>query len=294
MTLSVRCEVLTSAPDELGEGPVWLPARRALLRVDINAPAIVLRDRRTEGEQRRPMADRTGFALPCADGALIAGVGVQLVRLEDLDGSAQTLATLDEPAHANRFNDAACDPDGRLWAGTMSLARTPGVAALYRVEPGGAPEVALAGATISNGLDWNLDATCLYYVDSTTQRVDAIDFDVDRGRLGRRRAFVRIAPDDGLPDGLCVDAEGGVWIALFGGGAIRRYRPDGRLDAHIPLPVRHPTSLAFGGADLSELYVTTSRHLLTAAERRAEPQAGALLRLIPGARGRPTHVFGAS
>jgi sugar lactone lactonase YvrE len=176
----------------------------------------------------------------------------------------------------------------------MSLARTPGVAALYRVEPGGAPEVALAGATISNGLDWNLDATCLYYVDSTTQRIDAIDFDVDRGRLGRRRAFVRIAAEHGLPDGLTVDAEGGVWVALFGGGAIRRYRPDGGLDAHVPLPVRHPTSLAFGGADLSELYVTTSRHLLNADERRAEPQAGALLRLLPGVRGRPSHVFGAA
>lgn len=287
MTLSMQAEVVAADRDELGEGPVWLASRQALLRVDINAPAVVL------GEVRRRMPDRTGFAVPCADGGFVAGVGVQLVRLADLDASAETLATLDEPASTNRFNDAACDPAGRLWAGTMSMQRTPGVAALYRIEPGGAPKPALAGATISNGLDWDLDATRLYYVDSTTQRIDAIDFDVDRGRLGRRRAFARIDAGDGLPDGLTVDADGGVWVALFGGGAIRRYRPDGRLDAHIALPVRHPTSLAFGGADLGELYVTSSRHLLNAEQRRQAPDAGALLRLRPGVQGRSANVFGA-
>jgi len=211
-----------------------------------------------------------------------------------LDEGERLLAAVDEPADLNRFNDALCDARGRLWAGTMSMTRAPGAAALYRLEPGGRMEVAVGGATISNGLDFNLDATRLYYVDSTTQRIDAIDFDLDRGRLGRRRAFARIDPADGLPDGLCVDADGGVWIALFGGGALRRYRPDGTLEAHLPLPVRFPTSLAFGGPGLRDLYVTSSRHLLSATEREAEPLAGSLLRLRPGVAGRAAQAFGSA
>lgn len=290
MTVSMHAEILQCGHDELGEGPVWLPGTEQLLRVDIHGGAIIARER--SGHERRcRLDDRVGFAVPTTAGGLVAGAGLELVLLADLTGPAQRIGVVDEPASSNRFNDAACDPAGRLWAGTMSMTRTPGAAALYRVLPGGAPEVALAHATISNGLDWDLDATRLYYIDSTTQRIDAIDFDVDRGALGRRRPFAHVDPADGLPDGLCVDAEGGVWVALFGGSAVRRYLPDGRLDAHVPLPVRHPTSVAFGGPDLRELYVTSSRHLLDAGQRRAEPAAGSLLRLEPGVRGRRTHAF---
>jgi sugar lactone lactonase YvrE len=276
------------AADQLGEGPVWLPGSARLLRVDIHAPAIVVRDVAAGSEQRRPTSEHVGFALPAAGGGLVAGVGRELVRLADLDAAPVVIAAVEPDRTHNRFNDAAVDAHGRLWAGTMSTTRSAGTAALYRLVGGGTPEIALAGATISNGLDWNLDATRLYYIDSLTQRVDAIDFDLDRGRLGKRRPFAMIDPADGLPDGLCVDAEGGVWIALFGGGAIRRYRPDGTLEAHVPLPVTNPTSLAFGGPELRDLYVTSARHRLTPAQLAAEPLAGSLLRLQPGVRGRPS------
>ncbi len=234
-------------------------------------------------ERRRALGAPVGFAVPVAGGGLLAGAGRTLVRLASLDAEPERLAEVERGRTRNRFNDAACDPCGRLWAGTMSTTREPGAAALYRLEPGGEPAVALAGATVSNGLDWNLDATRLYYVDSVTQRIDAIHYDVDRGRLGTRRRFATIEPRDGLPDGLCVDAEGGIWLALFGGGAIRRYRPDGALDAHIPLPVTHPTSVAFGGEDLADLYVTSARR---------DARGGSLLRLRPGVRGRPATRFG--
>jgi sugar lactone lactonase YvrE len=288
ITLSMNVTVDARAADQLGEGPVWLPRCAQLLRVDIHAPAIVVRDVGSGSEQRRPTSDHVGFALPATGGGLIAGVGRELVQLADLDAEPVAIAAVEPDRPRNRFNDAAVDAHGRLWAGTMSTTREPGTAALYRLVPGGAPELAIAGATISNGLDWNLDATRLYYIDSTTQRVDAIDFDLDRGRLGRRRPFAVIDPADGLPDGLCVDAEGGVWIALFGGGAIRRYRPDGTLDAHVPLPLTNPTSLAFGGPELRDLYVTSARHRLTPAQLAGEPLAGSLLRLRPGVSGRPT------
>ena len=279
-------EIAAPAVDELGECPVWLHATQQLLRVDIHAPAIVLRS--AGSERRRAVAAPVGFALPAVGGALIAGVGRELIWLDGLDAEPRHIAAVEAGRTANRFNDAACDPRGRLWAGTMSTTRIPGTAALYRLEPGGVPEVALPGVTISNGLDFNLDATRLYYVDSPAQRIDAIDFDVDRGQLGTRRPFARIAPEDGLPDGLCVDADGGLWIALFGGGALRRYTPDGAVDAHIPLPVTNPTCPAFGDPDLSTLYVTSARHRLAAPG----PLDGSLLRLRPGVSGRRTHAFG--
>ncbi len=271
--------------DELGESPVWLASEQALMRVDILGQAIVLRER------RRRLSGHVGFALPTAGGGVIAGVERALVRLDGLDGPERTLAAVEPGRAGNRFNDAACDALGRLWAGTMSRTRTPGAGALYRVAGDRPPERVLADVTISNGLDWNLDATRLYYVDSVTQRIDAIDFDLDRGRLGARRRFAAIAPADGLPDGLCVDAEGGVWVALFGGGAIRRYTPAGRLDEHIALPVTNPTSVAFGGQGLDELFVTTARHRLAPERLAREPLAGALLRLRPGVVGRRGHAF---
>jgi sugar lactone lactonase YvrE len=277
--------IVVRAADALGEGPVWLPETGQLLRVDIDEPAIVLRDARSGRERRRRVSEPVGFAVPAAGGGLVAGTGRSLVRLAGLEAAPERLARVEPGRPGNRFNDAACDPLGRLWAGTMSTVREPGAAALYRYLPSGELTVALAGATVSNGLDWNLDATRLYYIDSVTQRIDAIDFDLDRGRLGARRRFATVDPADGLPDGLCVDAEGGVWVALFGGGAIRRHLPDGKLDAHVPLPVPHPTSLAFGGAGLTDLYVTSAR-------RTPDPAAGSLLRLRPGIRGRRAGGFG--
>lgn len=276
--------VLSPGADELGEGPVWLAQQGRLARVDISGRSIVISDPRERAERRLRVNEPVGFVVPVRGGGLLAGVGRALVRLDDDGRVTHRLAAVEPERASNRFNDAACDARGRLWAGTMSTVREPGAAALYRVEAGRRPERMLADVTISNGLDWDLDGTRLYYVDSVTQRIDAIDFDLDRGRLGTRRPFAVIGAADGLPDGLCVDAQGGVWVALFGGGAIRRYRPDGSLDAHLDLPVSHPTSLAFGGEDLQDLYVTS-------AKRSDQPLAGSLLRLRVGVTGRAPHAF---
>lgn len=285
----MRIDVATRGTDALGECPVWLEAEQRLLRVDITGQAIVWRSLADGAEQRMRVEGDVGFALPAAAGGLVAGIGRELHRLPE----RRRLAAVEPDRPENRFNDAVCDARGRLWAGTMSTTRQPHAAALYRLTPEGQLSVALPGATISNGLDWNLDATRLYYVDSTAQRIDAIDFDLDRGRLGRRRTFVAIASEDGLPDGLTVDAAGGVWIALFGGAAIRRYLPDGTLDAEVRLPVRNPTCMAFAGPELEDLYITSAKHRLTAEQLAREPLAGSLLRVRPGVCGRLPHRFGA-
>jgi sugar lactone lactonase YvrE len=287
----MQIEVVTKGTDALGECPVWLADTRRLLRVDITGQAIVSRDVGAGTESRRAVDGPVGFALPAGDSSLVAGIGRELCVLRD-DSAPRPIAEVEQLRRDNRFNDAACDACGRLWAGTMSTERRPGTAALYRVTPEGEITAAVRGATISNGLDWDLDATRLYYIDSTTQRIDAIDFDLDRGRLGTRRTFAAIDERDGLPDGLAVDAEGGVWVALFGGRRTRRYRPDGTLDVEVPLPVTNPTSVAFGGPGLGDLYVTTAKHRLSADQLACEPLAGSLLLLRPGVRGRLPHRFG--
>lgn len=147
--------------------------------------------------------------------------------------------------------------------------------------------------TVSNGLAWDEGRNRMYHVDSWTQRIDVLDHNTGFGDPADRRPFVRVDPRHGLPDGLAVDAEGGVWVCLFGGGVLHRYGPDGELTEIVPLPVTNPTSLAFGGDDLRTLFVTAARLRLTDAELVREPLTGAVLALDPGVSGRPVHAMGA-
>jgi sugar lactone lactonase YvrE len=190
------------------------------------------------------------------------------------------------------MNDGACDPAGRFWAGTMALDERPGAGALYRLDLDLTVHTMLTEVTISNGIDWSLDGRRMYYVDSPTGRIDVCDFDPGTGAITNRRPFVTVPAEAGIPDGITVDAAGFVWLALWGGAALRRYAPDGGLERTVNLPVSHPTSCAFGGPDLDELYVTSARRPLSSDERSRQPQAGGLLRLRPGVAGRVPNLFG--
>jgi sugar lactone lactonase YvrE len=276
--------------DHLGEGACWLPREQALLRVDITAGRIH-RWNPVTGEQRTAQFDgETGAAIPRVGGGFVAAVDRRLV-LVDADGSQRELVAVEPDRPGNRFNDCRADAAGRLWAGTMSKAREPGVAALYRVDPGGACRPVLSSLTISNGIAWSPGGDVMFHVDSTTQRIDRYDFDAAAGELGERCEFASVDPAHGLPDGICVDAEGGVWVCLFGGGAIHRYDERGPLSERIELPVTNPTCPAFGGDNLATLYVTSARHRLTPEQERAEPAAGCVLALEPGVRGLPGGAF---
>jgi sugar lactone lactonase YvrE len=228
--------------------------------------------------------------IPRASGAGWVLAAGRRILIDDGDGGRE-LARVEEGRHGNRFNDCKCDPQGRLWAGTMSTQRSPGAASLYRLAPGMPIERVLSDTTISNGLAWSAAGDRMYFTDSTTQRIDVFDFDAATGAIADRRAFAEVDPSDGLPDGLTVDAEGGVWVCLFGGGVVRRYGPDGTLDAAIPLPVTNPTSPVFGGPDLCTMYVTSARHRLSSEQRAREPLAGAVLAVDPGVAGLPGNPF---
>jgi sugar lactone lactonase YvrE len=191
------------------------------------------------------------------------------------------------------MNDGKCDPSGAFLAGTMHRDEVAGAGALYRLSPDGSVDRLISGVTISNGLGWSPSGDRMYYVDSPTQAVDVVDYDAF-GPLGGRRRFAEIAPADGMPDGLAVDAEGGVWVALWGGSQVRRFTADGMLDDIVELPVSQVTSCAFGGEDWGELYITSASWEYDEARFQDEPLAGAVFAARPGVSGMPTSRFAGS
>jgi sugar lactone lactonase YvrE len=203
--------------------------------------------------------------------------------LEDAGGSITRLSELwtDEQL---RMNEGACDPEGRFYCGSMAYDKQPGAGTLYRLDPDGSVQVVLENVTVSNGLDWSPDGSLAYYNDTDTGRVDVFDYEPEAGLSGRR-PFVETGA---RPDGLTVDAEGGIWVALSNASAVRRYTADGTLDEVVELPVTKVTACTFGGPRLDELFITTSREGL---DTGAEPAAGSLFRALPGVTGMPVREF---
>jgi sugar lactone lactonase YvrE len=281
-TFDVRAERVTDAVAYHGEGPVWSPAWGGLRWVDMLA-GDVLALAADGSVERRHVGAVCAAVRPRRAGGAVFGVE-RGFALEEEDG---TLTVLDElwSDEDVRMNEGACDPDGRFYCGSMASDKRPGGGALYRLDADRSVKVVLDAVTISNGLDWSPDGTRAYYNDTDTYRVDVFDYDGHAGLTGRR-PFAETG--DARPDGLTVDAEGGVWVALSNGGAVRRYAPDGALDDVVELPVTKVTACTFGGPDLDELFVTTSREGL---EPGAEPSAGSLFRAAVGIRGLPVREF---
>lgn len=280
------------ADDLLGECPHWDEERGILSRVDVHGGLLRCCDPATGEQSTVTLEAPISFAIPRTSGGYVFGIGLQVILL-DADGTKRSLVDLSAQRPDNRLNDAVCDAQGRLWVGTMSSMRprAAGAAALYRIDPDGGYEEVLTDLTLSNGMDWPDDGATLLHIDSDAHRIDRHEVDVQHGRLGRRSCFAELDPADGLPDGLTIDAEGGVWVAFFGGSEIRRYDAQGGEVARLRLPVSCPASVAFGGADLGDLFITTSRHRLTEAETAQQPLAGSLLRLRPGVKGRIGYRF---
>ena len=280
-------EVLVDARAEIGEAPRWDAVAQCLYWVDIPRGEVHRYTDASGDELLLRLDVPVGAAVPRAGGGLVLAAGRGFATV-DADGRLDWLATVEA---GERMNDGACDPAGRFLAGTKTSDGSPD-AALYRLDPDGSVRLLRDGLTISNGLGWSPDGTRLYHVDTPTRRVDVYGYDPDTGELGVRNTFVDLAATLGNPDGLTVDADGCVWVALCRGRAVRRFTPGGRLDAVLDVPVSRGTSCAFGGADGDELYVTSGTFDMTAEELRDEPLAGALLRCRPGVKGLPAVPFG--
>ena len=279
---ALRAEAVTGPVAFHGEGPVWWPGWGGLRWVDMLAGDVL--DLRADGSVGRTHVGEVAAALrPRRGGGAVIGVR-RGFALEDPDGTLRALPELWSGDEV-RMNEGGCDPDGRFWCGSMAYDERPGGGALYRLDPDGAATRVFDGVTISNGLEWTADGTRAYYVDTPTQEISIFAYDADAG-LHDRRPFAAV--DGAHPDGLTVDAEGGVWVALYDGHAVRRYGPSGTLDAEVAVPAGRVTACTFGGERLDRLYITTSREGLGAA---AEPAAGALHAADVGVRGLPARTF---
>ncbi|POX37839.1 calcium-binding protein [Streptomyces sp. Ru73] len=273
-------DVAVRSSARLGEGPTWDPARALLIWVDILTCRVHSYDPATGRRTVMVTEQHVGAAKPRAGGGLVVNLR-DGVGLYDADGAFSWLAY--EAVPGRRGNDAAVAPDGALWAGTMRYDEAPGGGTLARIAPDGNAEPVLPDVTVSNGIGWSPDGRLMYYIDTPTRRIDVFE----AGETGwggaveklvpTRRAFVEIEEGAGFPDGLCVDAEGGVWVALWDGGQVRRYTPEGTLDRTVDLPVRRPTACAFGGRDLTDLYITTAQE-----DAPRHPLEGSVL-VVPGA-----------
>jgi sugar lactone lactonase YvrE len=267
-----------------GEGPVYSASWSALRWVDLfKGDVLNLSD---TGKLSRDHISKVVAALrPRSVGGTIYATERGFL-LENSDGTRTTLPDLwhDESI---RFNDGGCDPQGRFYCGTMTYSEEPGAGKLYRLDPQGKTETILENVTVSNGFAFNPAGNLAYYIDSPTGTIDVFDYD---GTLKNRRPFARITVEDAAPDGLTVDANGNVWTALWGGGAVHAYDPQGRLQEVLQLPAPRTTACTFGGPNLDTLYVTTSQ---VNTDLEKYPLAGALFSYLPGTTGQPTLEYGA-
>jgi len=269
---------------ELGEGPIWVAQDAALWFTDIKGPKIYRLDP-ASGERREWSApEPVGFVVPAAGGGFVAGLKSGPHRFLPASGEFELIAQVDPGQPGNRLNDAVTDPAGRIWFGTMDNEEKDASGSFYRFENGQVHATGFGNIVITNGPAVSPDGRTLYLVDTLAGTIEAAELHED-GEVGPSRPFVRIAPEEGHPDGPTVDSEGCVWIGLYGGWEARRYSPAGELLARVRFPVANITKLAFGGPDLKTVFATTARQFLDEEALRAQPQAGHLFTLevdVPG------------
>ena len=276
----------------LGEGPLWNPETHQLYWVDIEGRAFHVFNPVTRQDSCFPTFARVGAVAPMHNGNALLALQT---GIHELDLSTGHLTLLVNPlTDPNlRFNDGKCDPAGRLWVGTFHLAQEPHAGTLYRFDPDGRLHVMLRGITNSNGITWSLDHATMYYIDTPTLTVQAFDYDNATGSIANPRVIVRIPEGPASPDGMTIDAEGKLWVALWCGGAVHRYDPQtGALLQVIEVAAPLTSSCAFGGPALKTLYITTARHGLTPEQLEEFPLSGNLFAVEPGVRGVPACFYG--
>ena len=280
-----QAELVFDARAGLGEGPIWDARTSELLWVDIMAGLVHRFDPATGSDVTLDVGQPVGAVVPRAAGgyALAVRDGFAVA-----DPQVELISPIDLERPELRMNDGACDSRGRFWAGTMHVDELPEAGSLYRLAPDGSVETMLDKVTISNGIGWSPDDSVMYYVDTPTLGIDAFDYDADSGAISNRRRIVTIEAGAGSPDGLTVDEDGCIWIALWEGWAVRRYSPAGTLEGVVEVPAARVTKPAFGGDALDELYITTAA---PDAPDPEQPHAGGIFVVHPGAPGRPAYPY---
>jgi sugar lactone lactonase YvrE len=275
----------------LGESPVWSPRDNSIYFVDIKKLLI----------SRFCIAD--GFfesiATPSEIGCIVLKQGGGIVAamqsgLAFVDFAIQEYSffcIIDGDIPTNRPNDGKCDSAGRLWIATMDNNEVSSTGRLWRISSEAAPNIVDSNFVVGNGVDWSPDSKKMYFTDSVNRTIYAYDFDLASGAISNKKIFVKISESDGFPDGLIVDNQGFIWSAHWDGWRITRYAPDGSVDMVVRLPVPRPTSLAFGGDNLSSLFITSASYGLSYAELMKAPLSGSLFVYDSPVSGRPSNQY---
>lgn len=265
----------------LGECPLWHPQEAALYWIDIAGKAVCRYHPGSAAHHSWPLPSEPGCIAYCDNGDILVAMRSGLAFLHTSDGTLTPVVDAPYDPSRMRFNDGRCDAAGRLWTGTLYEPRDQPAGSLFCVERGA---IRNAGnpVTVSNGIAFSVDGRTLYHTDTTAHRINAYEFDVESGRIGKGRVFKQFSPDrtgnyGGRPDGAAVDSEDAYWCAMYEGGRILRLSPSGEVLCEIPVPVRCPTMVAFGGPKLKTLYITSARHNRPAEELQQHPLSGSVL-----------------
>jgi sugar lactone lactonase YvrE len=267
----------------LGEGPGYDDRTDSIFWVDIKTGSFLLWNRKTRKLREIQTGQYLGAAVPVKRGGYLAAMTTGIYHV---DGRGLTFICRPEELRDNlRINDAKCDPAGRFWFGTIGLFENAPEGSLFRLDPGGSCCRVLSGPRVSNGLAWSRDGKIMYYIDTPRKGVDAFDYDPQSGAISKRRRIINFPAR--IPDGMTIDEEGKLWVALWGSGCIVRCDPEnGNIVGKIMVPAVNTTSCCFAGENLDILVITSS------GEGFDDPLAGRVFYAEPGIRGTPTGVFG--
>ncbi|CAG7654411.1 SMP-30/gluconolactonase/LRE family protein [Paenibacillus allorhizosphaerae] len=288
-----EAELIIDAKASLGEGPCWDAENGLLYWVDILGHRVHIYDPATNRDRSIDVGQMVSAVVKRASGGFVIAAKNGLYFL---DPQTEELILITDPESGipgNRFNDGKCDPAGRFWAGTMSMSGGKPAGSLYRLDSDGTLIKMMEGVACSNGLAWSPGRGTMYYIDSPTRQVTAMDYDVSTGRIGNRRAVITLPPGEGVPDGMTTDSEGMLWVAQWGGWKVSRWNPyTGERLETVSVPAAQVTSCAFGGPELNELYITSARTGLSESDLAQQPSAGGVFRWKSKVKGMPAFAYG--
>lgn len=288
-----QAELLLDAKAALGEGPSWDEPAGLLYWVDIEGKKLHGYEPDSGRTTTASFDKRIGAAVPRKSGGVVMAMEDGFYAYDPAKDGLVFLGNPEGRKPGTRFNDGKCDAAGRFWAGTMSLTGVPEQGALYCLEPDLSIRTVLDNISCSNGLAWSPDNRTMYYIDSPTKKVMSYDFELETGSIRNPRVVATVSEQGAVPDGMCCDAEGMIWVALWGGYGIRKWNPHtGELLLKLDVPAEQSSSCAFGGAGLDELYITSARVGIAEDKLREEPLNGGLFVYKPGVKGLPTFAFG--
>jgi sugar lactone lactonase YvrE len=286
----IQAALLIDAKARLGEGSFWHPTEKKLYWIDIERKELHMYDPLTKKDMHFDVGARIGTVVPVKSGGALVALQNGIHFIDTKNGK---LTFLNNPLGDNiRFNDGKCDPAGRFWVGSMGLDFKQGASSLYRFDQDKSIHIMVNNVTCSNGIVWSADKKTMYYIDTPTGNVDAFDYDDATGNISNRRVAVKIPEGNGYPDGMSIDSEDKLWVALWGGSGVARFDPlTGKMLLKVNVPAPHTTSCAFGGKDLKTLYITTAGDGLNESQLKEYPLSGGLFTVDLDVKGVPVNFY---